>query len=175
MALAAADVRTRATVELRTHAHGAWLLPSVATQGLALNAAAAALTHRATSLAVLAAAAWCSAYCSMSGWRHDHHTAHAQGDQPAATRDRRGAIPPTRLPHTAPGTTRCTGLIRLDRQWHQHDDPVPHERGAQAPAQCGRDRDGQSTGRKSCRGRNFSTDPAGPPPPVTKPGHDAVR
>jgi len=53
--LAIRDVRARPRAELRDHAHGAWLLPSVATAGLATTAAD--LAHTGT-LVVLGTLAW---------------------------------------------------------------------------------------------------------------------
>ncbi|MGH3828292.1 MAG: tellurite resistance/C4-dicarboxylate transporter family protein [Pseudonocardiaceae bacterium] len=56
--LAAVDVASRPAAQLRERAHGAWLLPSVATAGLATTAADLALDVRAPSLVVIAAVAW---------------------------------------------------------------------------------------------------------------------
>jgi tellurite resistance protein TehA-like permease len=56
--LAARDVRNRPRAELRDHVHGAWLLPSVATAGLAITAADVALDQRAAGWLVAGALAW---------------------------------------------------------------------------------------------------------------------
>lgn len=56
--LAARDVRARTRADLRDHAHGAWLLPSVATSGLAGTAANLAVHSRLSTLAVLGAVGW---------------------------------------------------------------------------------------------------------------------
>ena len=73
--LAGMDVQSRRPRQLRDHAHGAWLLPSVATQALASTAADIALhSHRAT-LVVIAAGAWSVglviylAVSALIGWR----------------------------------------------------------------------------------------------------------
>ena len=55
--LAAADVSRRRIAQLRDQAHGAWLLPSVATSGLAGAAAQRAVAGEASVLPVVAAAA----------------------------------------------------------------------------------------------------------------------
>lgn len=55
MPLAVADVASRPIADLRDHAHGAWLLPSVATSGLA-GAAAELAVHVRSSLLVVGAA-----------------------------------------------------------------------------------------------------------------------
>ena len=55
--LAVRGVLSRSTVYLRDHAHGAWLLPSVATSGLAVAATAPAVSARSGSFAVAGAAA----------------------------------------------------------------------------------------------------------------------
>jgi tellurite resistance protein TehA-like permease len=51
-------VRSRAPADLRDHAHGAWLLPSVATAGLATTSAELAIDSRMSTFAVLGAVAW---------------------------------------------------------------------------------------------------------------------
>jgi tellurite resistance protein TehA-like permease len=56
--VALADVRSRPRTELRDHAHGAWLLPSVATAGLAITAADLAARSGAKVLLAAAVAAW---------------------------------------------------------------------------------------------------------------------
>ena len=56
--LAAVDVSSRPKVDLREHAHGAWLLPSVATAGLAATGTDLAIDVRWPALVVLAALAW---------------------------------------------------------------------------------------------------------------------
>ncbi|HET6876403.1 MAG TPA: tellurite resistance/C4-dicarboxylate transporter family protein [Jatrophihabitans sp.] len=56
--LSVGDVRARSRVELRDHAHGAWLLPSVALAGLATCAAHAALFSSSWWLLAAAGAAW---------------------------------------------------------------------------------------------------------------------
>lgn len=56
--LAVADVCSRPVAELREQAHGGWLLPSVATAGLATTATDLALDVRAPSLVVIGAVAW---------------------------------------------------------------------------------------------------------------------
>jgi tellurite resistance protein TehA-like permease len=56
--LALSDVCSRPRSQLRDHAHGAWLLPSVATAGLAITAADVALHSRWPSLTLVAAFAW---------------------------------------------------------------------------------------------------------------------
>ncbi|MEO6887139.1 MAG: tellurite resistance/C4-dicarboxylate transporter family protein [Jatrophihabitantaceae bacterium] len=56
--LAARDVISRPRTELRDHAHGAWLLPSVATAGLAVTAADLAVGENSVGLVMLAALAW---------------------------------------------------------------------------------------------------------------------
>lgn len=56
--LAVRDVCSRQRAELRDHAHGAWLLPSVATAGLAVTAADLAVHSGATALLAAACAAW---------------------------------------------------------------------------------------------------------------------
>ncbi|MGH3780578.1 MAG: tellurite resistance/C4-dicarboxylate transporter family protein [Pseudonocardiaceae bacterium] len=56
LALVAAGSRSGA--ELREHARGAWLLPSVATEGLAITAADLAIEVRAPSLVIIATVAW---------------------------------------------------------------------------------------------------------------------
>lgn len=73
--LAVVDVSSRSGTDLREHAHGAWLLPSVATAGLAITAADLALQVRAGSLVVIGAVAWILGmvlYLAVSwliGWR----------------------------------------------------------------------------------------------------------
>lgn len=56
--LAVRDVRSRPRADLRDHAHGAWLLPSVATAGLATTAADLAMDDHSTWLLVTAVVAW---------------------------------------------------------------------------------------------------------------------
>ncbi len=56
--LAAVDVGSRSAPDLREHARGAWLLPSVATAGLAITAADLAVHARASSLMMIGAVAW---------------------------------------------------------------------------------------------------------------------
>jgi tellurite resistance protein TehA-like permease len=56
--VAVRDVRSRPSGELREHARGAWLLPSVATAGLAITAADLALDSHAAALIAVAAIAW---------------------------------------------------------------------------------------------------------------------
>jgi len=56
--LGISDVRSRRRDELRDHAHGAWLLPSVATAGLATTAADLARAHSSTVLVAVGAAFW---------------------------------------------------------------------------------------------------------------------
>lgn len=56
--LAIRDVRARPLAELREHAHGGWLLPSVATAGLAITAADLAVHHPWPGWTVLACGAW---------------------------------------------------------------------------------------------------------------------
>jgi tellurite resistance protein TehA-like permease len=56
--LAAVDVGSRSGTDLREHARGAWLLPSVATAGLAITAADLAVHVHASSLMVIGAVAW---------------------------------------------------------------------------------------------------------------------
>jgi tellurite resistance protein TehA-like permease len=51
-------VRSRAPADLRDHARGAWLLPSVATAGLATTSADLAIDSRMGAFAVLGAVAW---------------------------------------------------------------------------------------------------------------------
>jgi tellurite resistance protein TehA-like permease len=74
--LAAVDLHSRRAVQLRDQAHGAWLLPAVATQGLA--ATTADIAHHDNgpgALLVIAAAAWLIgvllylAVCALIGWR----------------------------------------------------------------------------------------------------------
>jgi len=73
--LAAVDVGSRSGTDLREHAHGAWLLPSVATAGLAATAANLALHAHAGSLVMIGAVAWILGmvlYLAVSwliGWR----------------------------------------------------------------------------------------------------------
>ena len=52
------DFRARPLAQLREHAHGDWLLPSVATAGLAITAANLAVHHTWTGWVVLACGAW---------------------------------------------------------------------------------------------------------------------
>jgi tellurite resistance protein TehA-like permease len=59
--LAVRDVRSRPRAELRDHAHGAWLLPSVATAGLATTAADLSLIDAMSWLDVVAALLWLAA------------------------------------------------------------------------------------------------------------------
>lgn len=61
--VAVRDVRSRPSGELREHAHGAWLLPSVATAGLGITAADLALDSRSAVLIAVAAIAWLLALC----------------------------------------------------------------------------------------------------------------
>ena len=56
--LAVRDVWSRPRAELREHAHGAWLLASVATSGLAITAADLAACSRWPGWVALSAAAW---------------------------------------------------------------------------------------------------------------------
>lgn len=56
--LAIRDVRSRPRNELRDHAHGAWLLPAVATAGLAVTAADLAVHAHAPALLSVAALSW---------------------------------------------------------------------------------------------------------------------
>jgi tellurite resistance protein TehA-like permease len=56
--LATVDVASRPSADLREHAHGAWLLPSVATAGLATIASTLAIDVRLPALVVVAALAW---------------------------------------------------------------------------------------------------------------------
>jgi tellurite resistance protein TehA-like permease len=56
--LALVDVGSRPVVNLREQAHGAWLLPSVATAGLASTAANLAVHVHARSLVITATVAW---------------------------------------------------------------------------------------------------------------------
>jgi tellurite resistance protein TehA-like permease len=56
--LAAVDVASRSSADLREHARGAWLLPSVATAGLATTASTLAIDVRLPALVVVAALAW---------------------------------------------------------------------------------------------------------------------
>ncbi|HET8583101.1 MAG TPA: tellurite resistance/C4-dicarboxylate transporter family protein [Jatrophihabitans sp.] len=56
--LAIADVASRARTDLRDHAHGAWLLPSVATAGLAITAADLAVHARSDTLVAVGCVAW---------------------------------------------------------------------------------------------------------------------
>lgn len=56
--LATADVRTRPVADLREHAHGAWLLASVATAGLAITAADLGIIAPWAGWPVLSMAAW---------------------------------------------------------------------------------------------------------------------
>lgn len=56
--LAVRDVRSRPRVELRDHAHGAWLLASVATAGLAITAADLAILSRRPGWILVSAVAW---------------------------------------------------------------------------------------------------------------------
>jgi tellurite resistance protein TehA-like permease len=73
--LAIADVRSRPRTDLRDHAHGAWLLPSVATAGLATTAADLAMDDRSAALLDTAAVAWVvgiGVYCAVTwliAWR----------------------------------------------------------------------------------------------------------
>ncbi|MDN5919294.1 MAG: tellurite resistance/C4-dicarboxylate transporter family protein [Pseudonocardia sp.] len=55
--LAAVDIASRPAADLRDRAHGAWLLPSVATSGLAASAAEQGVHVRSLSLVVVGAAA----------------------------------------------------------------------------------------------------------------------
>jgi tellurite resistance protein TehA-like permease len=59
--LAVRDVRSRPRAELRDHVHGAWLLPSVATAGLATTAADLAVIDHAAALDVVGALLWLGA------------------------------------------------------------------------------------------------------------------
>lgn len=59
--LAVLDVRSRPRAELRDHAHGAWLLPSVATAGIATTAADLAQIADASWLVLLGALLWIAA------------------------------------------------------------------------------------------------------------------
>jgi tellurite resistance protein TehA-like permease len=56
LALAAASARSG--TQLRDQAHGAWLLPSVATAGLAITAADLAIGDRTAALVIIATVAW---------------------------------------------------------------------------------------------------------------------
>lgn len=56
--LAAVDVASWRGADLRKHARGAWLLPSVATAGLATTASTLAIDVRLPALVVVAALAW---------------------------------------------------------------------------------------------------------------------
>lgn len=56
--LSVRDVRSRPRSELRDHAHGAWLLPSVATSGLAITAADLSAHSGVSALLVIACTAW---------------------------------------------------------------------------------------------------------------------
>jgi tellurite resistance protein TehA-like permease len=56
--LAVVDVASRPSADLREHAHGGWLLPSVATAGLATTASTLAIEVRLPALVVVAALAW---------------------------------------------------------------------------------------------------------------------
>lgn len=73
--LAVRDVRHRPRAQLRDQAHGAWLLPAVATSGLVATAADIALHLRWTALLALAAAGWLVAIglylvvAGLIGWR----------------------------------------------------------------------------------------------------------
>jgi tellurite resistance protein TehA-like permease len=58
MPLAAVDVAARPAADLRAHARGAWLLPSVATAGLAITASSLAMHVRLPALVIVAALAW---------------------------------------------------------------------------------------------------------------------
>ncbi|TWP33828.1 tellurite resistance/C4-dicarboxylate transporter family protein [Leekyejoonella antrihumi] len=68
--LATSDVRSRPIRGLRQNAHGGWLLPSVATAGLAITAAGLAAQHRWGGWIVLAVIAWLLAillYATIAG------------------------------------------------------------------------------------------------------------
>jgi tellurite resistance protein TehA-like permease len=73
--LAGLGVCSRSGTQLREQAHGAWLLPSVASAGLAITAADLAIHIRASLLVVIAAGAWILAmvlYLAVGwliGWR----------------------------------------------------------------------------------------------------------
>jgi tellurite resistance protein TehA-like permease len=73
--IAAFDVTSRKSTDLRDYAHGAWLLPSVATAGLAITAANVAQEVWAWDLVVIATVAWIVAmvvYLAVAwliGWR----------------------------------------------------------------------------------------------------------
>jgi tellurite resistance protein TehA-like permease len=56
--LAVVDVASSPAADLRENAHGAWLLPSVATAGLATTASTLAIDVRLPALVVVAALAW---------------------------------------------------------------------------------------------------------------------
>lgn len=56
--LALRDVATRPRAELRDHAHGAWLLPSVGTAGLAITAADLAVHARSIALLIVGTVLW---------------------------------------------------------------------------------------------------------------------
>jgi tellurite resistance protein TehA-like permease len=56
--LAGVDVASQPSADLRAHARGAWLLPSVATAGLATTASTLAIDIRLPALVVVAALAW---------------------------------------------------------------------------------------------------------------------
>lgn len=56
--LAVSDVRSRPRTDLRDHAHGAWLLPSVATAGLAITSADLSTITGAAGLVISAAVLW---------------------------------------------------------------------------------------------------------------------
>lgn len=59
--LAARDVASRPRADLRDHAHGAWLLASVATSGLATTAADLAIEQRVPALVVAGVLLWLGA------------------------------------------------------------------------------------------------------------------
>lgn len=55
------DVRSRPRADLRDHAHGAWLLPSVATAGLAITAADIAVIDHVAAPVIVGALLWVAA------------------------------------------------------------------------------------------------------------------
>lgn len=73
--LSVRDIRSRPPAELRDHAHGAWLLVSVATAGLATTAADLAIASGWSGLVVVSVVAWVLAIVTyiavtgLIGWR----------------------------------------------------------------------------------------------------------
>jgi tellurite resistance protein TehA-like permease len=59
--LAVTDLRSRSGTDLRDHAHGAWLLPSVAASGLATTAADIAMMDHETTPVIVGMAFWAGA------------------------------------------------------------------------------------------------------------------